>query len=79
MKLKIEIYNEVGGNYIQGTDGPYAVALEPSCTSLIINGVQLIREGELQQDLAALMRTTSPTEQLTQSIFDSDNLLENQS
>ena len=52
MKLQINLY-QANANIERG-DKPFGTAIEYNCTSLIINGVQVIRNGELNTSLASL-------------------------
>ena len=57
MKLQINLY-QANANIEQG-DQPFGTAIETNCTSLIINGVQVIRNGELNTTLASLNRNSA--------------------
>jgi len=52
MKLQINLYDAIAN--IERGDKPFGTAIETNCTSLIINGVQVIRNGELNTSLASL-------------------------
>jgi len=83
MKLQINLY-QANANIEEG-DQPFGQAIETNCTSLIINGVQVIRNGELNTSLASLSQNSaqSVAEQLLPADFRYDrnalNRLDDQS
>ena len=57
MKLQINLY-QANANIEEG-DQPFGTCIETNCTSLIINGVTVIRNGELNTSLASLSQNSA--------------------